>query len=229
MKKVLLVLVAMVLVASGVAAVSAYEAHVINVRAHVENVMTVPSANINFGTVFPEEWVTKKFRVRHSDSFCWDDQWRITAFNYSIWVEWKTLSDNGTPGDTSDDTYYGWLGDALYIGIDPDIDMPEDAGGDLKWVGNVTPPQPGALWVMDCPIPIYKAWTGIQNTGDQIVIGLDVPVFEDYYNALTDPKPKPSGLDFPTVIIEKEDPRWNPDGVELGVDIKFQVTDIGQR
>ena len=96
MKKVLLVLAAVVLVTSGVAAVSAYEAHVINVRSHVENVMTVPSAPVEFGTVFPEEWIIKELRLQHSSSFCWDDQWRVTAFNYSVWVEWKTLDDNGT-------------------------------------------------------------------------------------------------------------------------------------
>jgi predicted porin len=37
MKKAILILAALMLVASGVAAVSAYEAHVVNVRSHVEN------------------------------------------------------------------------------------------------------------------------------------------------------------------------------------------------
>jgi hypothetical protein len=230
MKKVLLVLVAVVLVASGVAAVSAYEAHVINVRAHVENAMLVPSAPIEFGTVFPEEWIVKDFRVQHSTSFCWDDQWRVDSFNYSVYVEWKILSDNGTPGDTSDDTYYKWLGDALYIGIDPAVEKPEAIGGNLKWVGPDPPAtQPGALWVMDCPQPIYKQKSGTQNRSDKIVVAMDVPVFEGYYNPLTDPEPKPSGLNDPTVIIAKDDPRWDPDGVDLGVDLKFQVTNIWKR
>jgi hypothetical protein len=237
MKKVLLVLAAVVLVASGVAAVSAYEAHVINVRAHVENALEISGLDnmeIDFGTVFPEEWLTREFRVTTSSSFCDRDQWRMTAVNYSVWVEWKTMSDNGTPGDPSDDTFYHWLGDALYIGIvePPNVDdeKPEDAGGELVWVGNVTPPgPPGALHLWDSPQPIYKSRSGPQNQTDRIVIGLDVPVFEDYYNALTDPKPKPSGLDWPTVIIEKDDPRWNPDGVDLGADIKIQVTNIWQK
>jgi hypothetical protein len=237
MKKVLLVLTAVVLVASGVAAVSAYEAHVINVRAHVENVMLVPSAPVEFGTVFPEEWQIKEFRVQHSTSFCEETQWRVDSFNYAIFVEWKTLSDNGTPGDTSDDTFYHWLGDCLYIGIDPASDTPEAIGGDLKWVGNVTPPgPPGALWVMDCPQPIYKQKSGTQNRSDRIVVAMDVPVFEGYYNDLTDMLqadgsyiPKPSGLDDPTVVIMKDDPRWDPDGVDLGVDLKFQVTNIWKR
>jgi hypothetical protein len=238
MKKVLLVLVSVVLVTSGVAAVSAYEAHVINVRAKVENAISTTVTKLEFGTVFPEEWLTKEFVVQHSQSFCDRNQWRVTAVNYSIWVEWKTLSDNGTPGDPYDDEYYPWLGDALYIGIDvldPDKKKPEDAGGDLKWVGNVTPPgPPGALKVMDAPQPIWKEPGGGGNPGDLIVVGVDVPVFEDYYNPLTDmlqPNgtylPKPSGLDDPTVVILKTDTdRWHPDGVTLGADLKIQVTDI---
>jgi len=234
MKKVLLVLVALVLVVSGVAAVSAYEAHVINVRAKVENALTTTPFKLDFGTVFPEEWMIKSAVVQHSQSFCASNQWRVTAVNYSIWVEWKTLSDNGTPGDPYDDEYYPWLGDALYIGIDvsdPDKQKPEDAGGDLKWVGDVAPPgPPGALWVMDSPQPIWKEWEGSGNPGDLIVVGLDVPVFEDFYNEATDniSNPvKPSGLNGPTVVILKTDTdRWHPDGVTLGADLKIQVTDI---
>jgi hypothetical protein len=246
MKKVLLVLAAVVLVASGVAAVSAYEAHVINVRAHVENALSILGLQapyeLDFGTVFPEEWLIKDFTISTSESFCDENQWRMTAVNYTVWVEWKSMSDNGTPGDPYDDTYYGWLGDALYIGIvdppyTPAMEKPEAAGGNLVWVGNVTPPgPPGALKVWDSPEPIYKSKGAFKNETDRIVIGLDVPVFEDYYNPLTDMlqedgtyAKKPSGLDDPTVIIAKDDPRWDPEGVDLGVDLKIQVTNIWKK
>jgi hypothetical protein len=69
MKKVLLVLGALVIVLSGVAMVSAYEAHVINVTAHVENAIVLegvgigPDYEYDFGTVFPEEWLRKIFVV----------------------------------------------------------------------------------------------------------------------------------------------------------------------
>jgi hypothetical protein len=82
---------------------------------------------------------------------------------------------------------------------------------------------------MNCPQPIYKQKSGTQNRSDRVVVALDVPVFEGFYNPLTDPEPKPSGLDDPTVIIAKDDPRWDPDGVDLGVDLKFQVTNIWKR
>ena len=228
MRRVLLVLVALVLVVSGVASVSAYEAHIINVTTHLENAMYVSPGPIDFGTVFPEEWFTEEFKVKYSTSFCWDNQTRVDSINYSVYVEWKLMSDNGTPDDPADDTYYPWLGDALYIGIDVADPRPEEAGGDLKWVGNVTPSgPPGALWVMDSPRPISKD-TKHYNMTDWITVGLDVPVFEGYYNELTDVATKPSDLDHPTVIIAANDTdRWYPeDGVDLGVDLKFQVTSI---
>ena len=53
-KKILLGLVAVVAVAGGVAALSAYEAHVINVTAHIENALYVHPESRDFGTVFPQ-------------------------------------------------------------------------------------------------------------------------------------------------------------------------------
>ena len=221
MKKVLLVLTAVVLVASGVAAVSAYEAHIINVRAHVENAMSVRATEIDFGTVFPEEWMTANFTLGTSESFCADNQTRVCKIWYSIWVEWKPIP--GTPN------YYHWLGDALYVGIDAQILKPQAAGGNLTAVGPTPPPgPPGALWVMDAPRPLNKFNTPPgYNLNDTITVGLDVPVFEGYYNELTDPEPKPSGLNDPTLIIAIDDPRYCPDGVDLGLDLKIQVTGIG--
>jgi len=226
MKKVLLVLAALVLVASGVAAVSAYEAHIINVRAHVENAMEVRATAINFGTVFPEEWMTANFTLGTSDSFCADNQTRVTWISYGIFVEWKPIP--GTPN------YYPWLGDALYVGVDAVVLKPQAAGGNLVYVGGPPAGAPGtaAKWVMDAPVPLHKL-SAPYNLNDTITLGLDVPVFEGYYNNLTDMLqadgtyvPKPSGLNDPTYIIAKTDPRWIPDGVDLGLDLKIQVTNI---
>ena len=62
-------LVAVVAVVGGVAAFSAFEAHVINVTAHIENALSVNTTPIEFGTVFPQEYVEKQFDMRLSDSF----------------------------------------------------------------------------------------------------------------------------------------------------------------
>jgi hypothetical protein len=79
--------------------------------------------------------------------------------------------------------------------------------------------------VLAAPLPLHKL--APYNLNDIITIGLDTPVFEGYYNKYTDPIPKPSGLDAPTVIILKTDTdRYFPEGVTLGVDIKIQITDI---
>ena len=220
MKKVLLVIAALTLVVSGVAAVSAYEAHLINVRAHVENAMSVGVDKIEFGTVFPEEWLLKTFAVGTSESFCAETQTRVTKIDYAIFVEWKPKLTGG---------FYPWLGDALYFGINA---APSPLAPALTPVGPVFPPgPPGALG----PIlsdSLYKAEP--YNLTDIITVGLDVPVFEGFYNPLTDMlqadgtyAKKPSGLDNPTVIILKSDiARYFPDGVDLGADIKIQVTNV---
>jgi len=220
LKKVLLVIAALTLVVSGVAAVSAYEAHLINVRAHVENAMSVGVDKIEFGTVFPEEWLLKTFAVGTSESFCAETQTRVTKIDYAIFVEWKPKLTGG---------FYPWLGDALYFGINA---APSPLAPALTPVGPVFPPgPPGALG----PIlsdSLYKAEP--YNLTDIITVGLDVPVFEGFYNPLTDMlqadgtyAKKPSGLDNPTVIILKSDiARYFPDGVDLGADIKIQVTKI---
>ena len=227
MKKAILIVAALVLVLSGVAAVSAYEAHTINVKAHVEDAVIVSLDEIDFGTVFPEEWFIREFKVEHSTSFCWPTQWRVTKIDYSIYAEWKPNPAGG---------YYPWLGDCLYIGIDVTDKRPQAAGGELVWVGkNPAPGPPGAMKVLDCPIPLCKEKTAEYNALDFVTIGLDVPVFEGFYNKITDNmanNPKPSGLMDPTVIITPDDltngygDRYYPDGVTLGVDIKIQVTNI---
>ena len=217
MKKLLLVLGALLMVVSGVAAVSAYEAHLINVTAHVENAMSVNKDHIDFGTVFPEEWVLDDFIVGVSGSFCAEEQTRVSKIDYSVWVEWKPDGAGG---------YYPWLGDALYIGIHAADLRPIAAGGDLTPVGPALPPgPPGAIEVLQSTLALHKY--APFNLVDRITVGLDVPVFEGYWNSLTDVATKPSGLSAPTVVIlESDTDRYFPDGVTLGADIKVQVENI---
>jgi hypothetical protein len=217
----LLVLGALVMVASGVATVSAYEAHIINTTSHVENALTLenvgvgPHYTLNFGTVFPQEWITKDFKISMSSSFCaWEEH---RAVEYDIWVVRKPHPDPSID-------FYPWLGDALYIGVDNItgfIEYPEDAlppkgPGHLKHVGYTIPTGPILSERLEKPTPQHH----------RVVVGLDVPVFREYYNELTDPA-KPSGLAGPTVIIEPSDTeRYKPDGVTLGAEIKIQVSKI---
>jgi hypothetical protein len=124
-------------------------------------------------------------------------------------------------------SYYAWMGRFLYVGIDA-TQIPNPTSG-MTLVG--PPPvvgPPGAK-----PVLAIGTLDGIIS--QQLAIAVDVPVFEGYYNALTDMLqangtylPKPSGLDDPTYIITAEDwPDFNPEGMDFGLDLKIQVTYIG--
>jgi hypothetical protein len=247
MKKAILIVAALVLVLSGVAAVSAYEAHVINVRAKVENCLELPTMKLNYGTVFPEEWLTKEFQVKHSSSFCEFEQGgrrasgtNVDAIDYEVWVQRKKVETPPPvpypdPVETINGVdYYYWLGDALYMGIfeelpiDPNLKYPEGASGHgaagvLKRVTNNPGPQPDQPILVATGTITKPAYGAPNDWYDMIVIGLDVPVFEGYWNELTDVPLKPSGFDKPTVVLKG--PR-NVQHIILGVDVVIQVTRI---
>ena len=241
MKKLLLGLGALVMMVSGVAMVSAYEAHTVNVKAKVENALHLDRAVMDFGTVFPEEWFTEQFKVKRSTSFCEPDQGgrvalgtNVDAIDYQVWVVRKPAE--GSPPypypveNILGVDYYYWLGDALYIGIFedaasvvPDLLYPDDADptghgkdGVLKHVttstaptltGTITKPEYGA------PDDWY----------DVLVVGLDVPVFPDYWSESTDLLIKPSGRNGPTVKLTGD---RNVQSIVLGADIVIQVTNV---
>lgn len=97
-KKIALALVAAVAVVGGVAAMSAYEAHVINVTAHIENALSVPTKEISFGTVFPQEYVDETFTMTLSQSF--QDQYNqdpnaAYGLQYVINQKLKCVNDVG--------------------------------------------------------------------------------------------------------------------------------------
>jgi hypothetical protein len=231
MKKVILILAAIVLVASGVAAVSAYEAHVINVKAHVENALSVNTSDVNFGTVFPQEWIVKHREVRLSDSAETELEDDLVAVNFTFFAEWKKCADmTGYYYDNDTDTWDGgtanycnWMGDFLYVGWDVDGQAPS-----MTLVGPAQAGPPSAQEILT---------SGRLTDGDahQLYIAIDVPVFEGFYNPLTDPEPKPSGLDDPTYIVPDgsrmytdmaRHPAYDAEGMDFGIDLKIQVTGI---
>jgi hypothetical protein len=87
-KKILISIVTVAFIIGGIVAVSAFEAYVINVTAHVENALRVHSTGYNFGTVFPQESFdgtkTFTFNVGTSDSFCAEGQTRVLNIDYKI-------------------------------------------------------------------------------------------------------------------------------------------------
>ena len=75
-------LAAFAIVVAGVAAISAYEAHVINVTARIENALTVNPDHIDFGTVFPQEKLEENLLIKLSQSFLEED--RVDDVEYVI-------------------------------------------------------------------------------------------------------------------------------------------------
>jgi hypothetical protein len=174
--------------------------------------------------VFPEEWVIKEFKVGVSTSFCDCYQIRVLNIDYDVYVVPKVLSE-GPPV-----VYYPWLGDALYIGVDAIDKWPTTAThpgpGDLVPVGTGQPP---VLVISDSLTkPRFGHPGDPDDQTDTITVGIDTPVFEGYWNELTDllanPNGKPSGLDQPTVVLKGD--RNVPDGITLGADIVIQITRI---
>src|SRR3990172_10011217 len=82
MKKLSLILGAIALTLVALPLFSAFEAHVINVTATIENALSVPIKAIDFGTVFPQERLDQTFSVRLSDSF--KAETRVDDIDYFI-------------------------------------------------------------------------------------------------------------------------------------------------
>jgi hypothetical protein len=61
---------------------AAFEAHVINVTAQIENALEVPLEHMDFGTVFPQEYLVKNLPISLSQSFM--DEGRVDDVEYII-------------------------------------------------------------------------------------------------------------------------------------------------
>ena len=69
MKKLLTGIVGLAIVLVTLPLIAAFEAHVINVTAQIENGLLVPIDDITFGTVFPQQQLDREFNVSMSQSF----------------------------------------------------------------------------------------------------------------------------------------------------------------
>ena len=94
-KKILLGLGAFLFVVAGIAALAAFEAHVINVTAHIENALSVSTKEIEFGTVFPQEYLENSFTVTLSQSFLDETQLRKGDVQYKIEQKPKCIDEDG--------------------------------------------------------------------------------------------------------------------------------------
>ena len=83
MKKGLLIFGAVAIAIAVVPLFAAFEAHIINVTAHIENALSVDATPIDFGTVFPQEYIDdENITIALSDSFL--DADRVDDVEYVI-------------------------------------------------------------------------------------------------------------------------------------------------
>jgi hypothetical protein len=231
-KKGLLALGILVALFSSVGMVSACESHLVNVQAHVENAVRLQGGPISYGTVFPEEFLIRDLDLGLSTSFSTLDplQDRVMFVTYEVWVGPRPKPGGGN---------YPCLADAMYIGIDA-ADLRASPAGDLVPVGtcNLTKVASDSLSKED--IDPGPAWV-YKDHDDYIHVAIDVPVFEEFWNPLTDalgcvnpgdPEAKPSGLCEPTVVLDPvtDADRYDPGGtlnIQLHAQVIVQVTCIG--
>jgi len=106
-------------VIAGAAAFSAYEAHIVNVTATIENALSVDGGPMAFGMVFPQEYLLKEMNVKLSDSFLATS--RVDDIEYVIKQKPMVKAPcNPNNGET------GFLGIKVAQAVPPCIEEPGD-------------------------------------------------------------------------------------------------------
>jgi len=211
---------------------AAFEAHVINVTAHIENALWVSPEAIEFGTVFPQEYLKKIAFVRLSESFMADDQIRVGIVDYVInqkpkprpefeieigiseartWCHDNGPSDAGNPNDSYYDDCYPSLCPYLSKTVDA---FPFDNDTGVLAFHNPGVQAVGRLEKFTAPFP---------DDGDYWTIDLAVPCFEgycaqDWATFVTGINPNADPAEF---ILPKE-----MEHETFGCDLWFEVTGI---
>lgn len=216
-KKVLLNLAAILIVIAGVAVFSAFEAHIINITAHIENALSVSVKEIDFGTVFPQEYRESSFTISLSDSFI--ETGRVDSVEYVINQKLKPTEAgiayfNGDVDTAREYCHKEILLDPAYcyLSLCPFLSkLPEDEIGDI-----------GESSYYDketntCPMrePIQASGRLTKSTGDisdTWILDLKVPPVEGYVG-----QDWPEGC--PTVPENEKD---------YGCDLWIEVTKINE-
>ena len=187
MKRIIFLVAALLTVFSGIAAVTAYEGHVVDIKVHVENAIGVLTNEINLGTRFPQEYVETDLTWGMSNSFY--AQSRLSGINYRLFFELKPIAGHTpVPAPTYLTDYYMPLNPFMTLSA-TGITLELPAVYRVKPSTTVpTPVGSGVLY-----------WTTghiDENLCDTIRFHVDIPVFEGYYNALTDTAYKPAEWRF---------------------------------
>lgn len=74
---------------------AAFEAHVINVTAKIENALFVHPESLEYGTVFPQEHLDTSFFINFSESFSARGQTRVGRVDYVVKQKPQCVDQNG--------------------------------------------------------------------------------------------------------------------------------------
>ena len=246
--------------AAAVAAVVAFESQVVQVGTSVSNVLRVATGNdLRFDESFPQEFRTSFTHVELSQSFV--DAPRVQAAKVEVWLECRpdftdaqsVFHEVKWMGD------FAYLAKTdPFDELPGTATVTAPTTGSPSTGGRIPPNQGGALanppWEYvgglpeDCEpgasvpnkIGVFTQSAGnvvfLDKSGDigvDLFLGLDIPVCDFNFNTSTDPNPKPSGYDEPTIVIKSGDPRYEPQVDDpncqyfAGMNLVFQVVDIG--
>ena len=103
MKKVLLLVGAVAIVLVTVPLFAAFEAHVINVTARIENALYVHPQSLNYQTVFPQEHLYTSFFIDFSGSFSANNQLRVGIVEYVIKQKPQCVDTQGNNPQVQED------------------------------------------------------------------------------------------------------------------------------
>lgn len=172
---------------------AAFEAHVVNVTARIENALFVHPQSIEYGTVFPQEHLFSDFFLTFSNSFSETSQTRVGKVDYVIKQKPKPreaflqevgieaardychLNSPANPGDLNDPYYVNCYPNLCpYLSKHPD-NNPSTGPNANNDIG--VPPfhDPETLWASGT---IVKLPTTGRDSGDQWAIDLAVPCFQ---------------------------------------------------
>jgi hypothetical protein len=233
LKKAVLIVAALLMVVSGVAAVSAFESHTVDIKAHVENALAMPYYEVDFGTVFPQEAFEDDIPIGLSESFRKQD--RVSTVRYI--VGWENKSIEGHPGVEDPDC------DGFFEPIWPFITL-TPVPGDFN-DGLIDGSQPNWVFPLADWMVGYGEMFTLPNTPDEFDgdtcdywhYVFDVPVFDNWWNENTDPRFISGILYYTDDDVCNDDyylvsenicntfPTLVPHA-DLGSNLKFQVWDI---
>ena len=229
MKKAIFIFAALLMMVSSIAAVSAYESHIVDIKAHVENAL-IAEQEYDFGINFPEESRQGTVLIGLSESFLSENQTRVSTVKYSICWEWKPIGDHDAL-DSDNDTFFEPIWPYITVSDGESEANNKDEAPLHTWVTVANAVASGEL---------FRTSPTSGDLIDEWHLIFDVPVFDDWYNPSTDPL-TPSGIlyysdnvslrDYSLVLETVSDnnsgnfrsiTNWVPHA-DLGGNLKFQV------